>query len=313
MGKHYGLDVPTLRELRIDVDKEWVDEKGQPRGVNNIKELVASMAKGDIPVRGSLVIVKLTPGPIGHLLTSAGAGHIPVWAPPVGPLERWLVATIELTKGVQKVSVARSYSKDAPVATSHVQAYGDAPLDFIKRLTPSLALVDAEATVTPDKTHNKNAPIASECALEYAVGGAILDDGGVTTDYTTEINNATPNDVQLLPVCTNGGLVVGDAFYFGLDQVWDQLWLDIGVAGVGNYALAHEYWNGAWTGLSGVVDNTSEFTIAGKHNIKWTRPGDWALTTVNALNLYWMRARVITVVTYTTQPLGTQGWCEVFV
>ncbi|GAJ19565.1 unnamed protein product, partial [marine sediment metagenome] len=31
MGKHYGLDVPTLRELRIDVDKEWVDPDGQPR------------------------------------------------------------------------------------------------------------------------------------------------------------------------------------------------------------------------------------------------------------------------------------------
>ena len=313
MGKHYGLDIPTLRELRIDIDKEWVDEDGQPRGITELKQIAEAMVKGDIPVRGGLVIVKLVPGPIGHLLTSAGARHIPVWAPPVGPLERWLVATIELTKGVQKVSVARSYNKDAPLATWNRQAYGDAPADYIKRLTPAVALADAEAIVAAAQSHNKNAPLASECAIEYAVGGAILEEFGVgNTDYTTEINEATANDVHLLPT-TVAGLTVHDAFYFGLDQKWDQLWLDIGVPGVGNYALAHEYWNGtAWALLSGVIDNTSEFTIAGKNNIKWTRPGDWALTVVDAKDLYWIRARVISVVTYTTQPLGTQGWCEVF-
>lgn len=310
MGKHYGLDIPTLRELRIDIDKEWVDEDGQPRGITELKQIAEAMVKGDIPVRGGLVIVKLTPGPIGHLLTSAGARHIPVWAPPVGPLERWLVATIELTKGVQKVSVARSYNKDAPLATWNRQAYGDAPADYIKRLTPAVALIDAEDIVAAAQSHNKNAPLASECAIEYAVGGAVLDDGGVQTDYTTEINSPAANDVPLLPVAP---LQVNDASYLGLSQVWDQAWLDIGVPGVGNYALAHEYWNGtAWTALSGVIDNTSEFTIAGKNNIKWTRPGDWALTTILGMNLYWIRARVISVVTYTTQPLGTQGWCEVF-
>ncbi len=105
-----------------------------------------------------------------------------------------------------------------------------------------------------------------------------------------------------------------DAFYFGLDRPWDQLWLDIGTAGVGNYALAHEYWNGSnWVLLADVIDYTSEFTISGKHNIKWTRPGDWALTTVDTVNLYWIRARVTSVITYTTQPLGTQGWCEILV
>lgn len=309
MGKHYGLDIPTLSELRIDTDKEWLDPDDQPRGINNIKELVTSMAKGDLPVRGGLVIVRLIPGSIGNLLTSAGPGHIPVWTPPVGPLERWLIATIELTKSVQKVSVDRSYTKDAPLTTWNRQAYLDAPADYIKRLTPTIALPDAEAIVAADKTHNKNAPIASECAVEYAVGGAVQDDGGVQTDYTTEINSPTANDVPLLPVAP---LAVNDAFYLGLSQVWDQAWLDIGVPGVGNYALAHEYWNGAaWSALPGVIDNTSEFTVAGKHNIKWTRPGDWALTIILAMNLYWIRTRVVTVVDYTTQPLGTQGWCEV--
>ena len=89
--------------------------------------------------------------------------------------------------------------------------------------------------------------------------------------------------------------------------------MDIGTAGVGNFALSHEYWDGfAWTALASAIDNTLEFTLAGKHNIYWTVPGDWALTVVNAQNLYWIRARVAAVVNYTTQPLGTQGWLEVF-
>ncbi len=62
MGKHYGLDIPTLRKLRIDVDKEWLDEDKQPRGITKLRQIAAAMSKGDMPVRGGSVIVKLTPG-----------------------------------------------------------------------------------------------------------------------------------------------------------------------------------------------------------------------------------------------------------
>jgi len=59
MGKHYGLDVPTLRELRINVDKEWVDPGGQPRGITKLKEVAAAMAQGGIAFRGPDVLEKL--------------------------------------------------------------------------------------------------------------------------------------------------------------------------------------------------------------------------------------------------------------
>jgi hypothetical protein len=298
--------IRRLSELEIDVDKSW-----QAKGITNLQEVAAAMAKGDVAVRGDTVLVKITPGPPGHLLTSAGPGHLPVWAPPVGPLERWIAAAIELTQAVQKVTAGASCGKNAALAIGRAQAYSDTPADYIRRLDKTIALADAEAIVTADKTRNQNSPLASQCAIQFAVGGAVLDDGGVQTDYATEINNAIANDVPLLPAAP---LQVDDAFYFGLGQVWDQLWLNIGVAGVGNYVLAHEYWNGTtWAALSGVIDNTSEFTVAGKNNIYWTRPGDWALTTVLGINLYWIRARVTAVVSYTTQPLSTQGWCEVLV
>ena len=299
--------ITNLSELTIDADKNW-----QVKGITNLKEVATAMAKGDLSVRSNLILVRFAPGPIGHVLTSAGAGHLPAWLPVPGPLELYFPAWIDLSHAEAIVAAAQSHNENAPITSSHVQAYLDAPADLIKRLTPAIALADAEAIVAAAQTHNENAPIASECALEFDVGGAKLEDGGAFTDYLAEINSVGANDVQLLPVMTNGGLVVDDAFYFGLDKLWDQLWLNIGVPAVGNYALAHEYWNGAWVALAGVIDNTSEFTIAGKHNMKWTRPGDWALKLVDGSNLYWIRARVTNVVTYTTQPLGTQGWCEVF-
>lgn len=301
-----GLE--KLSQLEIDADKDWAT-----KGITNIKEIAAAMAKGDLPVHGGSIIQRLQPGGVGMVLTSAGALRIPVWMPGAA-LEVWIPALIEMTHTESLVTVDQSHNEDAPIASSHVQNYLDDVAHYIKRLTPAILCPDAQAIVAADQTHNENAPVASECALEFAVGGAILEEFGVgNTDYTTEINDAAASDVQLLPT-TVAGLTVNDAFYFGLDKKWGQLWLDIGVPAVGNFALAHEYWNGgAWVALGGVVDNTSEFTISGKHNMKWTVPGDWALTIVDAKELFWIRARVTNVVGYTTQPLGTQAWCEVIV
>jgi len=299
-----AVGAKRLSELDIDVDKDF-----QVKGITNIKQVAASMAKGDLVVKDTAILVRIQTGPDGYVLTSRGPGKLPIWGPAGGALKYYFPVLIESSHAEAIVSVNRTYNKSVPLATAINKAYDDQPGENIRRLTPTIALTDAEAIVAPDRTSNRNSPLASECAIQYAVGGAVLDDGGVQTDYTAEINSPAANDVPLLPVAP---LVVNDAFYFGLSQPWDQLWLNIGSAGVGNYSLSHEYYNGSiWTLLSGVIDNTSEFTIAGKRNIKWTRPGDWAQTTILGMNLYWIRARVSAVVSYTTQPLGTQGWCEV--
>lgn len=301
-----GLE--KLSQLEIDADKDWAT-----KGIFNLKEIAAAMAKGDLSVHGGSIIQRLQPGGIGMVLTSAGALRIPVWMPGAA-LEVWIPALIEMTHTESLVTVDQSHNENAPIASSHVQNYLDDVAHYIKRLTPAILCPDAQAIVPADQTHNENASIGSECALEYEVGGAKLEDGGAFTDFLAEIRDAAANDVQLLPVMTNGGLVVDDAFYFGLDRKWAQLWLNIGVPAVGNFALAHEYWDGgAWVGLAGVIDNTVEFGASGKHNIKWTVPGDWALKLVDGSDLYWIRCRVTAVTTYTTQPLGTQAWCEVIV
>lgn len=300
-----GID--KLSQLEIDADKDWA-----AKGVSNIKEVVLGMTKGDMVVKGDSILQRLQPGTISRVLTSAGSGHIPVWMPGAA-LEVWIPSMFELSHDESLVTVDADKEIAAAIASSHVQNYADDPANNLRRLDKAVGLVDAEAITAVDQTHNKNSPLASELAFRYAVGGAVLDENGVgQTDYTAEINSAAVNDVQLLPT-TVAGLTVGDCFYFGFAAKWRQLWLNIGVPAVGNFALAHEYYHTdtTWHALPDIIDNTSEFTVAGTKNMKWSDPANWGLLVIQAMNLYWIRARVTAVASYTTQPLGTQGWCEV--
>lgn len=65
--------VKKLSELEIDADKDW-----QGHGISNLKEVTASMVKGDQPKGGTLG--RLVPGNAGDVLTSQGPGNEPTWS-----------------------------------------------------------------------------------------------------------------------------------------------------------------------------------------------------------------------------------------
>jgi len=70
--------MPTrLSELPIDADKDW-----NIKGITNLKELAPGMTKGDLFFQQGGVLVKLSPGPIGHELTTRGPGQPIAWEPP---------------------------------------------------------------------------------------------------------------------------------------------------------------------------------------------------------------------------------------
>jgi hypothetical protein len=141
---------------------------------------------------------------------------------------------------------------------------------------------------------------------QIALSAAIADDGGSFTDETTPANEATADDMTLLPAAP----VVDDAYYFGASALFDKLTLNISTAGAGTWTLVWEYWNGtAWTALTGISDGTTGFTTGGTNDVVWTPPTDWATTTVNAQGpFYYIRGRVSAFTSITTQPLGQQGW-----
>ncbi len=150
--------------------------------------------------------------------------------------------------------------------------------------------------IIPEGTYN----------VDRAMDACVASDGGVMTTETTACNNATANDITLLPAVPASN----DAYYFGYDYRTRKVTVNMGTPGVGTWTLTWEYYNGsAWTALAAVTDGTTNFTAAaGERDVTYTYPTDWAQTSVNSLTKYWIRARVSAYTSVTTQPLGTQAY-----
>ena len=63
--------------------------------------------------------------------------------------------------------------------------------------------------------------------------------------------------MNLLPTTP---VVNEDGFIFGHAEQFTGIKLDIGTIGTGGFTITWQYWNGAWTSLSGVIDGTSNLT-----------------------------------------------------
>lgn len=148
--------------------------------------------------------------------------------------------------------------------------------------------------------------IAATKLADQAVDGAIADDGTVLTWETVEANEATGDDMTLLPATP----AVNDAYYLGYRYAFNGLTLKYTTAGDGVWTIVWEYYNGsAWVALPGISDGTTAFeAAAGTYDVTWTRPKDWAATAVGGLTQYWVRARVSAYTSIVTQPTGDQAW-----
>lgn len=147
---------------------------------------------------------------------------------------------------------------------------------------------------------------STEENADTALAAAIADDGGAFTDDTTAAGEATADDMTLLPATP----AVNDAYYFGGNDPFKSLQLNISTAGAGSWTITWEYYNGsAYVALQNVTDNTSGFTAGtGEFDVTYDFPIDWAVDTVNAQGpFYYIRARVSAYTSITTQPLGQQA------
>jgi len=136
------------------------------------------------------------------------------------------------------------------------------------------------------------------------VDAAVADDGGTTTDETAEANDDVSNDMTLLP----SSPAVGDAYYFGEETIFSQMELNVSQAGAGTWDIVWEYYDGsAWVSLANVTDGTSDFQSSGVGTVSWDIPSDWVSTNVGGVdNLYWVRGRLDTFTSISTQPLGQE-------
>jgi hypothetical protein len=117
--------------------------------------------------------------------------------------------------------------------------------------------------------------------------GCLQDDNGSYTDYAEEANSSTVNDVLMYPTTPVSGQ---DAVIFGHAEQFTKMRINVSTVATGTPTITWQYWNGSgWSSLSGVVDDTTGFTVSGEGEISWTLPGGWAETTLNSQNLYWVR------------------------
>ena len=148
--------ITRLSQLQIDADKDW-----QGKGVTNLGGLAAGMDKGHIVQHNGSIMETLSPSVAHQVLTSMGVDKLVGWAPGGAYFFRYFPESIALGRNVATVAPDEVHGKEAAITTLVRHAYGDAPSDYIKRLTPAVALVDEEVMVAPDETHNKDAAIAS--------------------------------------------------------------------------------------------------------------------------------------------------------
>ncbi len=145
------------------------------------------------------------------------------------------------------------------------------------------------------------------------IDGAIFESGGIQTDETAAATDDAPNDMNLLT--TDAGL--GDCYYWGNDEQFNALVLDIGTAGDGLWLGVYEYWDsvdGSWREISDCRCDTydriaSQFTRSGSCHVFFKMlPPHWGKKTILDRELYWIRFRVTGITEMKTQPKGNRAW-----
>ncbi|MFA5788357.1 MAG: S-layer homology domain-containing protein [Candidatus Gracilibacteria bacterium] len=112
--------------------------------------------------------------------------------------------------------------------------------------------------------------------LSNAFADAVIyNDGSDTFEKTTDGSDTGVNDVTI-------GQHTGEVLYFGFDQKFDGITIDVGTAASGGKYII-EYWNGSsWATLvSETTASIQNDSSTGVFNVQWERPDSWAKTTIN--------------------------------
>lgn len=240
------------------------------------------------------------------MLVSVG----PYLSPIATDLNPFYSAWIVMTKTIAKFIPDKTTSKTIPVDSTQVAVVDDQPGQGVKLMLPTVTIIKTlTSPLTPEQSIAKAPAVGRQLGYQYLVTGAQAFDSPTYTDQLTAAQNATANDMTLLPAVP----AVNDAYYFGFSSPFHRVWLNIGTNGAGNWTTTEEYWNGAaWAPCVIVTDKISSFIGGvGMQYLEQTPQLDWAVNAVNGVTLYWIRFRVSAFVSVTTAPKGTQAWVEI--
>jgi hypothetical protein len=208
------------------------------------------------------------------------------------------------------VAVTVSGLTEGATVTVEATGGGDLPDGTAIGTFPQSANASGIATTSHSYTNPQDVNVRARYSglpLAAVQLDATSDDVGVFTDFTEEANDSTAGNVILLPATE----ALHDAFYWGFLQEIDKLTVTIDTVSAGaTWTLTWEYWNGAWTALSDVVDGTAAFTQSGK--VTFTKPSDSTAVNRSAqgspttTELHFIRARISAFTTPGTGPTATK-------
>jgi hypothetical protein len=113
--------------------------------------------------------------------------------------------------------------------------------------------------------------------------------GASFTDISSDATGPDLAIVELMPATE----AVDDATYFGADEIFYNLGLDLSTGKAGTWTGIWEYWDGsAWSALTDVTDDTDNFATTGAQTVDWSIPDDWATTAIDSDTRYWVRFRI---------------------
>lgn len=108
--------------------------------------------------------------------------------------------------------------------------------------------------------------------------------------FKTTFSNVTQDALDFGRDSFDGVLAVGDYIYFGRHKPFTDLYVEMATVSSVDAGIDLQYWNGsAWTSLDD-LDDTKGFKRSGF--LHWSAQEDWAETTVNTIQKYWVRFAV---------------------
>ncbi len=100
---------------------------------------------------------------------------------------------------------------------------------------------------------------------------------------------------------------VDDATYFGHDERFYELNIELIVAKGGTWTGVWEFFNGStWELLTDLTDGTTNYTVTGLQVVTFSIPDDWAANTIDTDTRYWIRFRIDSFTSSGTTPLIAQ-------
>lgn len=187
--------------------------------------------------------------------------------------------------------------------------------------------VDYQSKHRHDEYVGRGGPINLIGAMQY----------NFSSGYTSQFEAARNETIDDMDLFANPPML-NDCYYFGSPTQFDNLHLIISAGGAGTWTITYEYWNGAWTALAGVTDDTNHFKngsegsypdlfddvdwdsndleqadiseairLAFERNVTFTVPIDWAIYEVDGINAYWIRARISALTAWTILPKGASA------